>query len=116
MEKKTVRFIITRQDSPDSQPYEEEFELEYRPNMTINSSLMEIQRNPVQCQRGEGGPGRLGVQLFGGGLRCLLHGDQRYSPPGLLHAGGLAGATDPDSADGHLPGSPGYGDRPEPDV
>ncbi|SDC21817.1 succinate dehydrogenase / fumarate reductase iron-sulfur subunit [Melghirimyces thermohalophilus] len=49
-EKRTVRFIITRQDSPDSQPYEEEFELEYRPNMTVNSSLMEIQRNPVNAK------------------------------------------------------------------
>lgn len=49
-DKKTVHFIITRQDSPDSEPYSEEFELEYRPNMTVNSSLMEIQRNPVNCK------------------------------------------------------------------
>ncbi|OYD08320.1 succinate dehydrogenase iron-sulfur subunit [Paludifilum halophilum] len=48
--KKTVRFILTRQDSPDAQPYTEEFELEYRPNMTVNSSLMEIQRNPVNSK------------------------------------------------------------------
>ncbi|SFS73274.1 succinate dehydrogenase iron-sulfur subunit [Marininema halotolerans] len=49
-QKKTVKFIITRQDSPDSQPFVEEFELEWRPNMTVNSSLMEIQRNPVNCK------------------------------------------------------------------
>ncbi|GGE18077.1 succinate dehydrogenase iron-sulfur subunit [Marinithermofilum abyssi] len=49
-EKRTVKFIITRQDSPESEPYTEEFELEYRPNMTVNSSLMEIQRNPVNAK------------------------------------------------------------------
>ena len=26
-EQKTIRLIVTRQDSPDSQPYEEEFEI-----------------------------------------------------------------------------------------
>ncbi|REK74561.1 succinate dehydrogenase iron-sulfur subunit [Paenibacillus paeoniae] len=44
---KTVKFIISRQDKPDSQPYTEEFELPYRPNMNVISGLMEIQRNPV---------------------------------------------------------------------
>lgn len=44
---KTVRFIITRQDSPDSAPYKEEFDLPYRSNMNVISALMEIQRNPV---------------------------------------------------------------------
>ena len=43
---KTVKFIITRQDTPDSKPYTEEFEIPYRPNMNVISSLMEIQRNP----------------------------------------------------------------------
>ena len=46
-ENKTVRFIITRQDTPDSAPYTEEFDLPYRPNMNVISSLMEIRRNPV---------------------------------------------------------------------
>jgi len=46
-ETKTVKFIITRQDSPDSAPYEEEFEVPYRPNMNVISALMEIRRNPV---------------------------------------------------------------------
>lgn len=45
---KTVKFIISRQDTPDSQPYTEEFELPYRPNMNVISGLMEIQRNPVK--------------------------------------------------------------------
>lgn len=47
LEKKTVKLIVERQDSPDSQPYTEEFEIPYRPNMNVISALMEIQRNPV---------------------------------------------------------------------
>jgi succinate dehydrogenase / fumarate reductase iron-sulfur subunit len=43
-ENKTVKFIVTRQDSPDSAPYEEEFELAYRPNMNVISALMEIRK------------------------------------------------------------------------
>lgn len=49
-ENKTVRFIITRQDLPDSAPYEEEFVLDYRPNMNVISALMEIRRNPVNAK------------------------------------------------------------------
>lgn len=47
---KTVLFQITRQDSPDSNPYVEEFELDYRPNMNVISALMEIRRNPVNTK------------------------------------------------------------------
>lgn len=50
MSKDTVRLIIRRQDTPDSTPYDEEFELERRPNMNIISCLMEIQRNPVNAK------------------------------------------------------------------
>ncbi|KKC47475.1 MULTISPECIES: succinate dehydrogenase iron-sulfur subunit [Paenibacillus] len=46
---KMVKFIITRQDSPDAAPYTEEFEVPYRPNMNVISALMEIQRNPVKA-------------------------------------------------------------------
>lgn len=49
-ENKTVRFIITRQDRPDSAPYEEEFVIPYRPNMNVISALMEIRRNPVNAK------------------------------------------------------------------
>ncbi|MCM3663786.1 succinate dehydrogenase iron-sulfur subunit [Mesobacillus subterraneus] len=49
-DKRTVRFIISRQDTPDSAPYQEEFELDYRPNMNVISSLMEIRRNPVNAK------------------------------------------------------------------
>ena len=45
--KKTVHFIIERQDSPNSAPYTEEFVLPYKPAMNVVSSLMEIQKNPV---------------------------------------------------------------------
>lgn len=46
---KTVKFIVTRQDGPDAKPYQEEFEVPYRPNMNVISALMEIQRNPMNA-------------------------------------------------------------------
>lgn len=49
-EKKTVRFIIQRQDGPDATPYEEIFEVPYRQNMNVISALMEIRRNPVNAK------------------------------------------------------------------
>lgn len=49
-ETKTVTFIITRQDNGDSAPYEETFNIPYRPNMNVISSLMEIRKNPVNAQ------------------------------------------------------------------
>ncbi|MDP4155966.1 MAG: 2Fe-2S iron-sulfur cluster-binding protein, partial [Bacillota bacterium] len=49
-ENKTVKFIITRQDGPNTAPYQEEFEIPYRPNMNVISSLMEIRRNPVNAK------------------------------------------------------------------
>ncbi|WP_338555072.1 succinate dehydrogenase iron-sulfur subunit [Paenibacillus sp. KS-LC4] len=53
---KTVKFIITRQDGPDSAPYKEEFEIPYRPNMNVISGLMEIQRNPTMADGGNTAP------------------------------------------------------------
>ena len=46
-QKKTVKFIIERQDSPTSKPYTQEFEIPYRPALNVVASLMEIQKNPV---------------------------------------------------------------------
>lgn len=46
-ETKTVRFIVKRQDDPNSSPYTEEFDVPYRPGMNVISALMEIRRNPV---------------------------------------------------------------------
>ena len=48
--KKTVLFEIQRQDTAESQPYMERFEVEYRPNMNVISALMEIRRNPVNAE------------------------------------------------------------------
>ncbi|MEH6888589.1 succinate dehydrogenase iron-sulfur subunit [Bacillus sp. JJ864] len=50
MSEKTIRLIITRQDGPNSQEYDQEFEIQYRPNMNIISALMEIRRNPVDTK------------------------------------------------------------------
>lgn len=49
-ENKKIRLIITRQDTPDSNPYEETFEVPYRDNMNVISCLMEIRRNPVNVK------------------------------------------------------------------
>lgn len=50
MSGKTIKLIISRQDSPDSAPYTQEFEIPYRPNMNVIGCLMEIQRNPVTAK------------------------------------------------------------------
>lgn len=50
MSEKKIRFIITRQDTPESAPYDEEFEINYRPNLNVISALMEIRRNPVNAK------------------------------------------------------------------
>lgn len=51
-EQKTVTFIVTRQNDVDSAPYQEEFEVPYRPNLNVIAALMEIRRNPVN-KKGE---------------------------------------------------------------
>ncbi|MGC2107915.1 MAG: succinate dehydrogenase iron-sulfur subunit [Candidatus Korobacteraceae bacterium] len=50
MANKTVIIKIKRQDTPESKPYWEEFEIAYRPGMNITSSLMDIAANPVTRQ------------------------------------------------------------------
>ncbi|MBM7631761.1 succinate dehydrogenase iron-sulfur subunit [Geomicrobium sediminis] len=55
-EQKTVRFIVTRQDSPDASPYTEEFEIPHRENMNVISALMEIRRNPVTVDGKDSAP------------------------------------------------------------
>jgi succinate dehydrogenase / fumarate reductase, iron-sulfur subunit len=47
MAKKTVIIKVKRQADPQSSPYWEEFELEWKPGMNVISSMMEIARNPV---------------------------------------------------------------------
>ncbi|SDW68641.1 succinate dehydrogenase subunit B [Marinococcus luteus] len=53
---KKVKFIITRQDDPDSPSYDQEFEVPYRENMNVISALMEIRRNPVDSQGNQANP------------------------------------------------------------
>lgn len=48
-EEKKITFIVTRQDSPDTSPYQETFAIPYRENMNVIAGLMEIQRNPVNA-------------------------------------------------------------------
>lgn len=50
MSDRTIRLVITRRESPQAKPYEEEFEIPYRQNMNIISALMEIQRNPINAK------------------------------------------------------------------
>src|SRR6516162_9416976 len=47
---KTLIVKIKRQQDPDSKPYWEEFELQYRPGMNVTSALMDIAANPVTRQ------------------------------------------------------------------
>lgn len=49
---RTVRLIVERQKDANSQPYDEEFSIPWRPGMNVIAALMEIQRNPVNA-RGE---------------------------------------------------------------
>ncbi len=44
---KTIIIKIKRQDNENSKPYWEEFELPYKRNMNVTSSLMDIAANPV---------------------------------------------------------------------
>lgn len=46
-ETKKVQFEILRQNTPESEPFWEKFEVNYRPNMNVISALMEIRQNPV---------------------------------------------------------------------
>lgn len=49
-ETKKVQIEILRQDTPESTPYWEKFEVNYRPNMNVISALMEIRQNPVNAK------------------------------------------------------------------
>ncbi|MGC1398582.1 2Fe-2S iron-sulfur cluster-binding protein, partial [Candidatus Binatus sp.] len=50
MPEKTQVLRIKRQESPNSEPYYEEFEIPFLGNHNIISMLMEIRRNPVTRQ------------------------------------------------------------------
>jgi succinate dehydrogenase / fumarate reductase iron-sulfur subunit len=46
----TVRLMIRRQDTPDSDPYWQPFEVPRYPNMNVVECLMEIRKNPVDAE------------------------------------------------------------------
>jgi succinate dehydrogenase iron-sulfur subunit len=47
MEARPIRLRVKRQDTPDSAPYWQEFEIPYRPQHNVISTLMEVRRNPM---------------------------------------------------------------------
>ncbi|MBC8135395.1 MAG: succinate dehydrogenase iron-sulfur subunit [Fibrella sp.] len=51
-EQGTIFVTVKRQAGPDTESYQEVFEVPYRPRMNVISVLMEIQRNPIN-QKGE---------------------------------------------------------------
>lgn len=50
MSQQFIHLIIERQDGPQGSPYTEEFKVPYRKNMNVISTLMEIQKNPVNSK------------------------------------------------------------------
>ncbi len=63
--------------------YWEEFELKLTPMANVISSLMEIQRLPINRKGGKSHACRLGIRLLGGSMRILFHAHQWLSPPSL---------------------------------
>jgi succinate dehydrogenase / fumarate reductase, iron-sulfur subunit len=51
MSEVTIQVTVLRQKDPDSTPYEEVFDVPYKPRMNVISVLMEIQANPVNTKR-----------------------------------------------------------------
>ena len=49
MSEKYFILKVKRQDSPETSPYWEEFHVPYKPNMNVVSSLMALQKNPVNA-------------------------------------------------------------------
>ena len=47
---KMILLKIKRQDEKGAEPYWDEFEIPFRPNMNVISALMEIQKNPISSQ------------------------------------------------------------------
>jgi succinate dehydrogenase / fumarate reductase iron-sulfur subunit len=46
----TVRFRVTRRDKPDGAPYQQDFDVPYRPNSNVISCLQAIALNPVTAE------------------------------------------------------------------
>jgi len=59
MTDKTVRFVIRRQATPQSEPFWEESDLRWRPGMNVIIGLMDIAMNPVDRHRETDNPDHL---------------------------------------------------------
>ncbi len=56
-------------------PYEEEFEVPYRPNMNVISALMEIRRNPVNAKGKQTTPITWDMNCLRRSMWCMFNGD-----------------------------------------
>jgi len=86
-DQKTITFIITRQDSPDSAPYEETFHIPYRQNMNVISGLMEIQKNPVNANGEKTTPVQWEMNCLEevcGACSMVINGEARQSCAALV--------------------------------
>lgn len=73
---KTVKLIIKRQDTSDSKPYEETFEIPYRENLNVIACLMEIRRNPVNIKGEKNNACCLGYELLRRSMWSMFYGYQ----------------------------------------
>ncbi|WP_018921658.1 succinate dehydrogenase iron-sulfur subunit [Salsuginibacillus kocurii] len=86
-ENNVVKFIITRQDSPEEESYTEEFEIPYRANMNVISALMEIRRNPVNAAGKETAPVNWDMNCLEevcGACSMVVNGKPRQSCTALI--------------------------------
>lgn len=86
-EEKTVKFIITRQDSADSAPYEETFNIPYKNNMNVISALMEIRKNPVNANGEQTSPVQWDMNCLEevcGACSMVINGTARQSCAALV--------------------------------
>src|SRR5690625_3852430 len=86
-EQKTVTFIITRQDGPESGTYEDTFHVPYRPNMNVISGLMEILKNPVNANGEKTTPVQWDMNCLEevcGACSMIINGQARQSCAALV--------------------------------
>jgi succinate dehydrogenase / fumarate reductase iron-sulfur subunit len=85
---KTVIIKIKRQDTPESKPYWEEFELQYRSGMNITSALMDIAAKPVTRQGKPTTPITYDsscLEEICGSCAMLINGQARMACSTLVH-------------------------------
>src|SRR4051794_625050 len=83
-----VRMIITRQESPGSEPYTESFEVPYRPNMNVISALMAIRLNPVNDKGEQTSPPQWEMNCLEevcGACSMIINGKPRQACTALIN-------------------------------